>query len=280
MWGLVPWILIGTLEQDRRDPSWVTALAQGKYEATGQALRGLPDATGLKDLGSQGLALLRLDLKSARQVLRGLRSGGGGPPRLTGLLEGLIASHRGDPLPMVARLRDLLEDPAYRVAVLPFVGRGALQMCRGGDAEGIRILERILTWYPAADWAKSNLANGYRFVGRYEKALEIFDTLIRDSGRQAWYLNGKALVHQARFERDEALALFLEGGQDSCVGVQADRLTNRTNAAVLLISRGGKADLQKAEQLLDSVVSLDPAAIRASYYLRQIQRLRSAGSPR
>ena len=263
-----------TQGQVTQGQDWSARLQKQEYFEAGRSLSRLPDQPSLESLGTAGLALLRLDLPSARLVRRGLSSGGASGSRLVGLLDDLIQFHRGNPLPLVPRLDGLLEDRAWQRGVLPFLGRGALQLCRSGQRKGVEILERILRLYPGADWALSNLANGDRFVGDYEKAIGIYARLMQQHGRQAWFLNGLALVHQARFERDKALALYLEGGKETCPGTQADRFTCRTNAAVLLIARGKASDLDRAEQLLDSVVSKDPAAIRAPYYLRRIQRLR------
>lgn len=262
-------VVAGTQER-----TWSSLLADGQYEQAGQVLAAVPASNGLVDLGMEGSALLRLDLPQMRLVLRGMRSRTGASEKLTGLLRDMIRAQRGDPIAIIPWIRDLLEDPDYRVAVLPYLGRGALQLCRSGKAEGVEILERIVALYPDGDWAKSNLANGYRFVGQYDDALGIYDALLEKSGRQAWFLNGKALVLQARFDTEKALSLYLEGGAETCPGERADRFTNRTNAAVLLISRGGEGDLDRAEQLLDSVVSRDSAAIRAAYYRRWAQRLR------
>jgi len=266
--------------REAQDPTWSTLLADGKYEQAGQVLGAIAGKTSFEELGRNAVLLLRLDLPSARLALRGMKNEEAGQSDIAAILEGLIQSHRGDPMPLVPRIQHLLEDPSFRLVVLPYLGRGALQLCRSGRQEGVDLLQRILVLYPKAEWALSNLANGHRFMGQYEKALEIFDSLLENSGRQAWFLNGKALVHQARFETEKALALFLEGGDEKCPGSQADRFTNRTNAAVFLMARREVGDLVRAEQLLESVVSRDPAAIRAPYYLRRVQRLRSGLTPR
>ncbi len=271
---LADWILLGSALWLPQGEDWTSRLVNGEFERSGQALASLPAGTSFEDLGGDGVGLLRLDLPSTRLVLRGMASKGRERGPIVSFLNDLILAHRGNPLPLIPRIDGLLENTTYRTAVLPFLGRGALQLCRSGKQEGIDLLRKILSFYEGADWALSNLANGYRFVGQYGKAEQVFERLMKKYGRQAWFLNGLALVHQARFEYGLALSLYQEGGAERSLGAQADRFTCRTNAAILLIRRRMKGDLDRAEQLLELVVSKDPAAIRAPYYLRRIWRLR------
>ena len=272
---LSPALLLFLAAQPRQEPKGTDGLAQLLAKRDYQALAKAMVKGGSKSLaalGKDGAALIGLRRPALRAVLAGLAKEHAGQAQgpIEKQLRAVLLSQRGDPIPAYRIFVDFLDRAELRLAVLPHVSRGAMQLCRSGEQEGLPVLTKIAGLYKGQAWAISNLANALRYLARYGEAIKLYEGLLRADGRNAWTLNGLGLCHQAQGLLDKALALYLEGTATGTAGQEGDKNSCRSNAAWLLWQGGGRENRVRAARLLAAVK--DPLATRARYWRVQIER--------